>query len=120
MLNRASTVCGSRARALKRNAFSGASGLTWPDAEGISVRAVTTNARRRSPRYLVCIGNSLRGDPVEVRGQGIGNGDSDDFGKFVRVARKNGRLHLRIELGAGLDRQGCFVRRFDLAAPVIE
>src|SRR5437660_12737846 len=104
MLNRASTVCGSSARALKRNAFSGASGFTSADAEAISAKALMTKACGRTRRHLVRTGNSLRGDPVEVPGQGIGDGDSHDFGKFVGVARKNGRLHLRIELRASLYR----------------
>src|ERR1022692_49168 len=117
MLKRASTVCGLSARALKRNAFSGERGLSWGDAPIANAIAKRPNKGRhtRSTRARGFCGN-----PLEVSRQSIGDGDSNDFGKFVGVARQYGRLHLWIQLGAGLDGQRSFVGRFDLTAPVIE
>src|SRR5450755_1687720 len=117
MLKRASTVCGLSARALKRNAFSGDRGLSWGDAPIASVIAARPNSARRTRSTRA---RGFCGNPVEVSRQRIGDGDSNDLGKFVGVPREYGRLHPRVELGAGLDGQRSFVGRFDLAAPVIE
>jgi hypothetical protein len=59
-------------------------------------------------------------DPLKVTGQSIGDGDSDDFGKFVGMARPDGGLELRVEWRARLDGERCFLGGFDFPAPVIE
>src|SRR5207244_4974808 len=118
MANRASTACGLSARAEKRNAFTGGSGLTWANA-GMPIRsASTTSAARAFP--LKSRTGSFLGDPFEILGQTMADGDSDNFGKFVRVMGANCRLEPRIQCGAGLDRHGGLLGSFDLAAPVIK
>src|SRR5262249_31904952 len=52
-------------------------------------------------------------DPVEIRGQSMDDGDSDDLRKFVRVLRANRRLHRGVEILAGLDDHWHLFRRFD-------
>src|SRR5208282_6280940 len=120
-MNRASTVSASSSLAVKRNALSGGSGSTCATparAATSSMPAATpANSRRQcasSRRF------GLRGDPVKVGGQATGDGDSDDFGKFVGMMPPDRLFDPRIEAGARLDGERDLVCRFDLAAPVIK
>src|SRR5215470_10884528 len=110
MLNRASTVRGAISLALNRKARSGGSGL-WPSA---ALDASTTLAQSATHAIARALRRGrLGGDPIDIARQSIGDGDSDDLGKFVRVALPDGSLHARIKRGPRLDRHRRLARRFD-------
>ena len=48
------------------------------------------------------------------------DGDSENFGKFVRMLRADRGFDLGVALGARFDRDRHLLRCFDLSAPVIE
>src|SRR5258706_3668546 len=118
MKNRASIVRASTSFALNRNALSGGSGLTCATAGRAAANPST--ARSTHQRRSGGDGRGLGDDPVEVGSRSIGDGDSDDFRKFVRVAPADDLFHAGKELVAGLDRERSLLGRFDFAAPGIQ
>src|SRR5215472_14721865 len=117
MANRASTVCPSRSLALNRNALSGGKGFC-PLAGNARPSA---NAAKAMHHHRSGSGRrGLRSNPVKVGRRSIGDGDSDDLGKFVGMALSNGLLDSSVELAASLDRNRSLLCRFDFASPVIE
>src|ERR1700736_2510369 len=118
MAKRASIASGLSARAENRKAFSGGSGLTCACA-GNPLRRARANKAPRVPNSRSRT-RSFLGDPFKILGQSIADGDSDDFGKFVRMMAANRRFQPRVQRREGLDRQGNLFGGFDLAAPVIK
>src|SRR5215472_7556585 len=116
MTNRASTVCPSRSLALNRNALSGGKGFCpWAGNARPSANAAKAMYHRSGDGR-----RGLRSNPVKVGRRSIGDGDSDDLGKFVGMALSNGLLDSAVELAASLDRNRSLLCRFDFASPVIE
>src|SRR5436309_2456428 len=106
--------------AVKRNARSGASGFTCPNAESATPSAPSAVTAANVPANRSNLIRGLRGDPVEIGRRSIADRDSDDFGKFVGVALTDRGFDAGIEPRAGLDRDRNFVCRFDFASPVIQ
>src|SRR5689334_10114835 len=118
MLNRASTVRASTMRALNRNARSGGSGF-WAIAAKPSTRAAAPEAAAAAA-LRACVIRGLRGDPVDVGRQSIGDRDSDDFRKFVWMPCTDGRFDAWIQRLTRLDRDRNLAHGFDFASPVIK
>src|SRR5664279_344656 len=114
-------VSGFSARADKRKALSGGSGLAWPNARpnDHSTKASTMpNAGKERIRLGTRRGFGF--DPVEVGRQAMSNGDSDNLRKFVGMRLADRRLQSGVERRPGLDGDRNFVSCFDFSVPVIK
>src|ERR1043166_6811305 len=120
MLNRASTVRASIMRALKRKARSGGSGFCANATELRTNAASAAKAIAPLARSLARTGHGLGGNPLDISGQSIGDGDSDDFRKFVWMARANRALDATVKVDPCFDRHRDLGGRFDLVLPVIK